>query len=98
MRSIRMRTLLIASFALTLGACAPAVAPVPTAVPQVQHAPASAPAPTQAPVAVPTAVVVVKPTAPPPAAPTPTFERVSDQEPRIAAPQPHGQLTWRDDT
>ena len=36
-----------------------------------------------------------KPTA---AAPLPTFERVAEQEPKIAAPQPRGLVTWRDDT
>jgi plastocyanin len=81
-----------------MGACVPAPAATPTSAPKPVATTARAPvvAPTQAPVAPPTAVVVVaKPTAP---APLPTFERVAEQEPRVAAPQARGLVTWRDDT
>src|SRR6185436_2767888 len=67
----------------------------PTAAPPTQVVAAAQPAP----------AIVAKPTTPPaPAsAPTPTFEHVAEHavanaEPRIAAPAPHGLLTWRDDT
>jgi plastocyanin len=97
-----MRTLLIAGIALTMGACVPATSDAPTVAPPLATAvptPARAAA-TEAPAAPPTAVAVVKRTPAPAvaAAPTPTFERVADREPRVAAPQPHGLLTWRDDT
>ncbi len=85
-----VRSLFLAGVALSMGACvaAPAAAPTPTAAPPA----------TQVPIAPPT-VAVSKPTPPPVVvAPTPTFERVAEQQPRIAAPQPHGLVTWRDDT
>src|SRR5262249_52255561 len=88
---MNMRSLLLAGVALSMAACvaAPAAAPPPTAVPPA----------TRVPIAQPTVVVVAKPTQPPvAAAPTATFERVAEQEPRVAAPQPHGLVTWRDDT
>jgi plastocyanin len=88
---MNMRSLLLAGVALSMGACvaAPAAAPTPTAAPPA----------TRVPIAQPTVVVVAKPTQPPvAAAPTATFERVAEQEPRVAAPQPHGLVTWRDDT
>jgi hypothetical protein len=88
---MNMRSLLLAGVALSMGACvaAPAAAPTPTPAPPA----------TRVPIAQPTVVVVAKPTQPPvAAAPTATFERVAEQEPRVAAPKPHGLVTWRDDT
>jgi plastocyanin len=95
---MRLRSLFLAGAALSMGACvaAPAAVPTPTTAPPATQVPIAQPT---AAAAQPTIVVASKPT-PPAAAPTPTFERVVEQkpEPRIAAPQAKGLLTWRDDT
>ncbi|HEY3061980.1 MAG TPA: hypothetical protein VGL99_23635 [Chloroflexota bacterium] len=99
-----MRSILIAGIVLTMAACVPAsTTTAPSAEPTAISAPPTQPPagqPTPAAPAQPAAVVVARPTTQPPAAPAPkpTFERVAEQEPRIAAPQPHGLLAWRDDT
>jgi plastocyanin len=84
-----MHKKLIAGLGLLLmSACVPAPAATPTAAPK--PVPPTVAAPTSAPTAQPTQATVVQP--------TPAFERVIEQEPKVSAPEPKGLVVWRDDT